>query len=414
MTIRILAPGLVLCFVLGSCEKKRLSEAGKPGALYPESGVTVVWQVRVDSSTQVAAGREPLLWEDKVLWSNALSGKGFEIILSDGKSGSEIWRWQDFIKYPDLPFHNYHFVSGDYYGINNIQETHVINLRNGLTVWSYFDRNAGAYISEAGGYLFGKQNDRDFRPVSCSLRKTALASLEWETVLQLSAAGDSGFSPAIFGPALWINPAGDSILLFQNRSWNFQTGAGKVDLCAFDMSNDSMLFLLPDIEPSQNSNVLPPIVDGDRAYLTGQKNLHCIDLINQKVLWQKGFPGPGHHLMLSNLIIDGDILVVKPDNDLIYGFNKSSGELIWSTAQAGSSPSHMKLSEGVVWYVSEANGRVYGVNTEDGRLQHKIRSPNEGRPDCPAAAFHGGLAVNSKLGQIYVHDHHFFMAIKMR
>jgi outer membrane protein assembly factor BamB len=188
---------------------------------------------------------------------------------------------------------------------------------------------------------------------------------------------------------------------------------GKIDLCAFDMSNDSMYFVLKNIEPSQNSNVLRPLVDGHRAYLAGQKNLHCIDLENRQILWQKGFPGQGHHLMLSNLIIEGDLLVVKADDDHIYGFNKFSGQLLWATAHAGASPSHMKLAGNRVYYISEADAHIYGVNITDGSVQVRIRSPNEDRAEYPGAGFHGGLAINEQLGLIYAHDHHFFMGIKI-
>lgn len=413
MTLRLLLFGLLLCFMALSCEKRGVPDAGKPDGKGHDTGVSVVWQISADSLAQMALGREPLVWEDKVVWSNAAAGKGFEIILSDGKSGSEIWRWQNFIKYPDLPYHNYHFIQDHYYCINNIQETHVIDLNTGQEVWSYFDSNAGAYISEAGAYLFGKQNDRDFRPLRCKLRRTQISSLSWESILELHADEDSGYSPAIFGPSLWISPAGDSVLVFQNRSWNFGTGRGKIDFCAFDMTNDSMLFVLPDIEPSQNSNVLRPLVEGNRAYLAGQRNLHCIDLIDQKVLWQKGFPGPGHHLMLSNLIVAGELVIVKPDDERIYGFNKYSGQIIWATSGAGATPSHMQLAGDRVYYISESDAHIYGVSTADGKVQVRIRSPNENRVECPGAGFHGGLAVNLKLGLVYAHDHHFFMAIKI-
>lgn len=412
MSVRLLYCNLVLPFVMFSCEKRDVRNSGQPDR-NDDAAVTAVWRIPADSSGQFAIGREPIVWENKVIWGNATAGKGFEVILSDGRSGSEIWRWSDFIKYPDLPYQNYHFVDEHYYCFNNIQETHVIDLFTGKTVWSYFDPNAGAYICEAGDYLYGKQNDRDYRPQTCRLRRTSLASLTWETLVELNADKDSGYSPAIFGPSLWVSPNADSLLIFQNRSWNFSTGKGKIDFCAFDMSNDSMYFKLPDIESSQNSNVLRPLVDGNRAYLAGQKNLHCVDLENRRILWQKGFPGAGHHLMLSNLVIEGERLIVKADDDRIYGFNKYSGQLLWATANAGASPSHMKLAGQRVYYVSEADAHIYGVNIADGSVQVRIRSPNEARQEYPGAGFHGGLAVNEQLGLIYAHDHHFFMGIKI-
>ena len=404
----------MMMFVYGlSCKKAEKKDIPEPVAAVSDPALEVFWQVRADSGELGSFGREPLIWGDKLIWSNARYAEGFEVILTDATKGTELWRWQDFIKYRELPYQNFHFIANDHYYLNNIQETHCIDLSTGQTAWQDYNANAGAYISLAGDHLYGKLQDQAFKPNTCILRRTGLGQLGWESILQVDKEDNQGFSPAIFGPSLWLAPGGDSVLIFQNRSWNFNLGKGRIDLCAFDLNAQTWRFVIKDIEPTGNSNVLPPLVDGHLAYLVGAKNLHCVDLQTGKVLWQKGFPGRGHHLMLSNLVIDGSMLVVKSDDDRIYGFDKVSGRILWDQSDAGGSPSHMKLCRGVVYYTSDSDGKLYGVKTATGEILCSSASPNQGKAGCPLAGFHSGVAVSEELGLIFAHDHHYMMAIKM-
>lgn len=411
--MKLLLPYIAIILMLVSCTKK------KPDAIpdTTDSGntesLTIEWKIRTDTSGLICDGREPLLWNNKLLWSNAPLGQGFRLILSDAATGSEIWTWNNFIHDADFPYFNYHFIFEGRYCFNNIQETHSIDLNTGLSAWQNHNSKTAAYISLAGGYLYGKLNNSNYRPKRCVLRRSKVDAPGWEEILSLDASDLSGYSPAIFGPSLWLSKTADSILVFQNRSWNFNSGDGQIDLYAYNINQDKLHFDIKDLEPSGNSNVLSPLIDGDRVYLLGQKNLHCVDLNTGAVLWQKGFPGNGHHLMLSSLVIDGNRIIVKPDNDPIYAFNKYSGGLIWSTVHAGSSPSHLYQGKGSIFYTSDADGKLYGVRTSDGFIFMSEDSPNLGNTAYPGAAFHGGLAVNKERGLLYVHDHYFMMAIKI-
>ncbi len=399
--------------ILSACSKKKSVDIPEPGPGQHQKALEIVWKVQTDTSIFGSEGRQPLLWNDKLLWSNAPYGNGFEILLSDALDGTEYWRWDDFFQYPTLPYFNFHFISGDKYCFNNIQETHIIDLHTGNTFWQDLNRNAGAYISPVGEDLYGKLQDTDFMPSTCTLRRANINDPGWKNMLTLRAADHAGYSPAIFGPSLWQSSIGDSILVFQNRSWNFNTSDGRVDLYAYNLNRDTLHFRILDIEPSGNSNVLAPLIHGSRVFLLGLKNIHCVDMKTGNILWQKGFPGAGNHLLLSNLVVSEDKLIVKADNERIYAFNISNGNMIWATDDAGGSPSHMVRSGGAVYYTSDSNGKLYGVDISNGHIFLSEESPHKGLIDFPQASFHGGVAVSSTERLIYVHDHYYMMAIKI-
>lgn len=402
---------IALIFILCGCKKKERPGDGDGGVTPPEPfDSTVVWMHRTDSAGGPYDAREPLVWGNHLLWSEAPFGGGFTLHLSDGLTGQKLWQWQGFIAYESLPFFNYQFISGGTYCFNNIAETHSIDLVTGQSNWGQLDRNSGAYIAGIGNHLYGKTQDRTVRPLVCILQRTSVFSKNWDPVLTLTAAEDNGFSPAIFGPSLWMSPVGDSILIFQNRSYNFNTNVSKVDLHAYNLSRDSSLYILRNITPSGNSNVLKPIVDGDFAYLLGSHVLICIDLKAGQIAWQKDL---GTTTLFSNMLVDGSRLLVKADNSWLFCLDKISGNTLWTKENLGDMATPMVKADGVVYYMSEGNGTIYGVRIADGKVVMEFLSPNTGKTGTPDAKFLGGVAVNPDLGLLYAHDRYYMMAIKI-
>lgn len=405
---------LVLLFAIG-CEKPELASPPLPeSGDKPDSKLELVWKVPLASDEDICESREPMVYQDKLICNSAPAGSGFTIWLLDGKTGQQEWSWNSFIKYPTITYSNHQFIEDDKYIINNGEETHVIDLNSGNTLWQSFYKRAGHYVTIIDGYIYHKHNSQQWPTEYQHLVRSPINYVQWDTILSLDKDNLDGYSPAIFGPTLWMSPSNDSILVFQNRSWRFGSNQdGQIDLYGYNLSKEKVEFIKKDIEPTGNSNVLPPVVEGDRVYVIGNRNLHCIDLVSREFIWQKGFPGSGHHLMLSNLIIDGNRLIVKPDNDAIYAFDKYTGELLWNTYEAGYSPSHMKFYNGMVFYTAEGDGKLFAVSTSNGQIVWREDSPNDGNRKYPSAAFQNGVAINEQLGYIYAQDKYFMLCFKL-
>lgn len=406
----------VIILLAWACEKPK---PVPPIFLEPDPGdsskLSLIWKKAIDTGEVGGESRQPLVYGDKLLWNAAPFGQGFTISLSDGSTGDKIWSWNDFISTPSIHWANHQFIHNDRYVFTTNFQTHCIDLLTGQTSWRYQvpGKNGEPNITRIGDYVYHKHNSDTWPHTFVHLVRSPIAYQQWDTVFSLYTDSLNGYTPGIEGPTLWMDQ-GDSIFLFQNRSYRFGANQdGQIDFYAYNFSKKKMEFILQDIEPTGNSNVLPPVVDGDRAYVLGARNLHCIDLKDQAILWQKGFPGFGHHLMLSNLIVDGTRLIVKPDNDALYAMDKYTGDLIWSTYEAGHGPSHMKYCNGMVFYTAEGDGKLFAVNTSNGQIIWAEDSPHDGNPKYPSASFQNGVAINEDLGYLYAQDRHFMMCFKL-
>ncbi len=399
-----------------ACEKPKPflpPEPVEPDTTY-KGKLDMVWKAKFDSSGVRGESQQPLMYGEKLLWNAAPHPHGFSVMLSDAKTGKVEWEWSNFLKYPIIHWNNHQFIHGHYYAMQNNGETNVIDLNDGTTVWQFFSNDNEPNIWNVGDYLYanhskGSGSSTEF----VKLVRSPVSYMDWETIYTIYTDSIGGYVSTMNGPTLWMSPSGDSIFLWQNRSYNFATSDGQIDLYAYNFSKQGIEWIMEDIEPVGGSNVLAPVVEGDRCYVLGERNLQCFDLVNRKMLWQKGFPGFGHHLKLSNLIIDGNRLIVKPDNDAIHALDKMTGDNLWSTFEAGTSPSHMQLWNGMVFYTSEAKGKIYAVKTSNGEIVWAEDSPHDGNSKYPAAGFDNGVAIHAGLGYIYVHDHHFMMCFKL-
>lgn len=408
-----------IVIMVWACEKPKPLPSGSAGDndSQDSSLLELVWRIPLSDDENPSESRQPMVYKNYVLCNSAPFGKGFSIWLSDGKTGNRIWTWDNFLSYPTILWANHQFIYENKYVVNNNDETNVIDLETGSSLWQYLvpQGNGEPNIVRIGKYIYHKHHSEEYPRTAVYLARSLIDIPKWDTVLALYKDSLDGYTPSIKGPALWIDPSsGDSIFIFQNRSWNFSVSDGKVDFYAYNRSKKNMEFIIEDIEPSGNSNVLPPLIDDNKAYILGERNLHCIDLINRSILWQKGFPGGGHHLLFSNIIIDDNRIIVKPDNPHIYAFDKNTGDLIWATQEtAGSSPSHMQFRNGVVYYTAEGNGKLYAVRTADGKVLWAEDSPQDGDIKYPSASFQNGVAINGNLGYIYAQDKYFMMCFKI-
>ncbi|AEV32956.1 PQQ enzyme repeat-containing protein [Owenweeksia hongkongensis DSM 17368] len=408
---------LSMLIMAWACKKPEPLSPTPPGTNGKDTSLLqMVWKVPMAPDERQSQGRQPLMYKGDLICNSAPSMNGFSIWRLDGKSGEKKWSWNDFGGTPSIPYNNHQLIYEDKYAVNNNYETNVIDFETGNLSWQYLvpNKNGHPGITEVDGYIYHKHTSTSWPASKVYLVRSPFNNVRWDTIFTLYADSIDGYSPFIHGPTLWMSPSNDSILVIQNRSWKFGSNQdGQIDLYGYNLSKKKVEFVMEDIEPTGNSNVLPPVIEDNRVYVLGNRNLHCIDLVKREFIWQKGFPGSGHHLMLSNLIIDGNRLIVKPDNDAIYAFDKYTGDLLWHTFEAGHSPSHMQFYNGMVFYTAEGDGKLFAVRTANGQIVWEEDSPHDGDRKYTSAAFQNGVAINEELGYIYVHDEYFMMCFKL-
>lgn len=222
----------------------------------------------------------------------------------------------------------------------------------------------------------------------------------------------NGYEASIEPPGVWINPMGDTILILQNRQWNFPTSDGKVDLYAYNMRTDSMLWKIDDISNDGNSSIYPPIIDGNLAYFQGMKSLHGINLLTGQLIWEHEYSDEGF-AQVENLCVDGK-LYVHSGSDVLMAFDGNTGNLMWKTdkdygIEDGGS---MGIYKGKLYFNSidmtddNVPQLLFCLNAENGSLIWKGSGVMK-------SGVSGGLCIDQKTGYLYCTDASSIMCIDL-
>jgi outer membrane protein assembly factor BamB len=326
--------------------------------------------------------------------------------MRNGVTGELIWEWED----PTLSSH----FSGTCQArkkdnkvlLCSQRQVTCVNLDNGTALWK----------SEVPSGVCGKPrinliNDHVFHAQgNCNpyyethLLRTSVESLKWDTIFSLYK--ENGYEPSFEMPSCWVKPTGDTILIFQNRSYNFSQHDGKIDLYALNLRTREIEWKINDLDEHGNSNVSPPNVWKDKIYFQGDRTVYCIDAPTGNVLWQHRFTGIAETLTFTNLlVIEGNKLIVKPGSYDTYAFDLLTGSIIWHNPKSGANSDDMVYHNGVIYH--NGNGNLMALDAENGKVLLEKDSPFEGD------FLYGGFSINPELGYLYGNDGKNVMCIKL-
>lgn len=287
-------------------------------------------------------------------------------------------------------------------------DVYAINAGTGSTNWQYLaSPNCGSPRSvQIGSYLYDMYetcgNVNDFS----TLAKIDINTGMVEDICTLHK--EDGYSPTIESVALWVNPQGDSILVFQNRSLNWDTVDVRIDLHAYNMTRDTMEWEIPNIDADGNSSVWTPLIWDNKIYFKGARTVYCIDAVTHHILWSKRLP---HDCLFTNLLMAEGKLIVKPDNDLIMALDPHTGAEIWWHKNSGETCNPMVYHDGLLYYTSKGNGKIYAIRASNGEQIWADEPPNHYIDSD--AGFYGGIAIDTVKNVLYTTDSFFALCIKL-
>ncbi|MFH1403538.1 MAG: PQQ-binding-like beta-propeller repeat protein [Candidatus Altiarchaeota archaeon] len=112
-----------------------------------------------------------------------------------------------------------------------------------------------------------------------------------------------------------------------------------------------------------------PLLDGGELYFTSDiGTVYCMNASTFTVLWESKLPSK-----CNNPAVSREYLVLGCLNSIVYGFNKSSGERLWSQvvdAPINSNPA----SSDDRYYVGDDKGSIYSINPSNGKIIWRIKT----------------------------------------
>lgn len=369
----------------------------------------IVWQIPILNDTSECISISPVVYEDGVISSGTkiFSTENSTIVYVDKQTGGKIWNSND-IGF-DCRINELYTSSVNYDGIYvGLCSSSVVafQILNGNQLWST-DYSSGYKLSNLNELIFHTVLSNSPPSNSSSLLSTNINTGIWDSIFKVNIV--DGYSPFLYNPGVLIDPNTDTILYFQNRQWNFSTADGKIDLYAYNMSADTILWMHSDIDAEGNSNIRPPVVYNGKVYFEGLHTVYCYDAVSGELLWSKYFSGFGEYLLASNMLVEDNKLIVKTDYESIYALDLETGHEMWSNAHAGATPSDMVYYDGAVYYSSGGDGKIHGVRVSDGKQVFELSSPNRNHAPSYDAIFINPVAIDAATGYLYATDGYYLL-----
>lgn len=390
-------------------------EVLKPETSYISSSqgekLNIVWQQPLQNDTFETTSFTPIVAKNNVLFSDENSARGERIIMLNGTSGEQLWEWQEHLRPSISSYSNSKFLTKKQLVYATGNDTYLVNLATGETEKQFEIENdcGSSRITVINNNFFqGVQACKTANSIS-QLTQTNLKTEKSRTIY--SRKKINNYSPRIEPPGFWLNPNGDTILIFQIRSFDFSKLLGKVDLIAYNINQDSALFEITNLEA--NSNVSTPLIWNNKIYFQGAQMLFCIDNQTGATIWKRRFFDSGENLLTSNLLIEENKLFVNPGNRNLYALDPQTGRMIWKIQDSGSNCSDMVYHQGIIYFTSLGRGLLYAIEGKTGKQLWAEKSPNRKSGFQKAVFGRGGIAVNEKLGLLYVSDGFFALAAKL-
>lgn len=369
----------------------------------------IVWKHLTEQSGKGAFAFSPYVHKGQVLYSVNLVKKWDMLRMRDGKTGNLLWEWED-------PAHSTYFSSTNQSQVHqgNIylctsREVTCVDLNTGTALWkSEIPKGvcAGFRINIIGDYVYHERSNGCDSQTEAYLVRSPLSHPQWDTLFTLPEV--DGYRPSIEMPSAWVKPDGDTLLIFQGRTFNFDKPDGKVDLYALNLRTRTLEWKIDDLDRDGNSNVAPPTVWRDRIYFQGDRFVYCIEAPTGKMLWKHEFTDWDETLTFADLmVIEDNKLIVKPGSGDMYAFDPLSGKIVWHIPKNAyiNTGSRIVCHKGILYF---CGGSLFAVDAANGKVLWNFPfSPMNNKFTS------SGVAVNPELGLLYTSDSHWSMAVKL-
>jgi outer membrane protein assembly factor BamB len=385
----------------------------------PESPVEVIWSVAKHPDTLVSFSSGMLKYQDLIFASAEPYGSPLPSVMKVVNEEGEIV-WDSEVLggiCPGLNVNDYHgsFVHNGImvYLCNNRPEA--LNFFSGSLLWEWSS-------SAAGGTTLTRYGDKVF----CTERFSGSFPYDSSRILMidiLTGTGkevfrvgvDNGQKPSLYSPETALSPAGDTLLWFQNRTWNFDATSdwGRIDLYCFNLTADTLVWQLIDIDPFGISCVGKPLYADGRLYFRANQIIQCYNAWTGEEIWSHTFPEDSGALTLGNTLLEDGKLIVKSGFGGIHAFDPITGELLWERYDAGTTSTHMTYFDGNVYYGSY-NGDLFCVRVADGEILWKYRSPFDGIPPYYETEFNNNVVIDPETRRLYTTDYYYLHCLQLK
>ncbi len=380
----------------------------------PSEKLEVIWQSALGLvDTQKFYHEGIIITKDKVVATLEKRRVGDVVRLWDKQTGAFQFEWENLerkIYYRQFA----RIIDGNVFVIGGINSA-LIDASEGQAIWTEHHFGLGSNANFTLNEIFQAVVDEDHYDGLDFIHLTTIDKQSGgrDTILTITKTGNLSINPPeMYPPTGWITPTGDSLMIFKkaNRTWP----PFSIDIWAYNITADSLVWKWENFEAEGDSNKQPPLIKDGLIYLIGSNVLYCLNALDGSIVWQQEFSGmyrfTEHTQRFYEMIIIDDKLVFSTNDSKTYCFDAKTGRQFWKENDSVSSPRKMVHHKGIIYVTELGSGRLFAFDLETGEHFWREHPPN--LHEYPDAGFQSDIAIDPETGYIYANDNYFVMCIK--
>jgi outer membrane protein assembly factor BamB len=336
-------------------------------------------------TTALTGSQTPILTPSGVLFSQHTDQNTDEsLLMLDPETGLTRWTWNQYLNPPTTLLacsrqepavygQDLLFAAGN--------ALYNIDLSDGHTILEQPGEYNPAY-KQLGSCLLCTQN----RLQDTATRVALLDMVTGNERLLYTHHGLNSAFKAISCPTFALEPNGDTSLYWMYKIYDHQSWKTEAALYAMRLPNHQMRFIKSNI--SQGSSEYAPLVHDSLIFVEGYREVLAMNRFTGQEIWRTQTDGVGGHQIQ---MINETLLVSDADHGFLLGLEPKTGVIRWKTQVYGacSMPQYM---DGVLYTVSQENGKLYAIQLTDGSILWTLESPDLALH--PYATFSYGVGVD--------------------
>lgn len=367
--------------------------------------------------TYVWPGITPAIYENNVILAgNDIDDKDM-ILALDLDNGEEVWRWQDFLTTD-------HTVMGSSeYGINQkgniwlLQDHYryyALDLKTGQTIWKEEreGQSGGEGIQIIDNHYYSSYellNDSIFTPTlirgevfSSYFEKIMVPDIEQIQYFQSSYGG-------MYQPYVYIENGQLFAFLQIIENVNLYTGQTFNAVASYNITMSQYDFTKTHLGDTARSPFSErPLMYKNLMIVNSNNKLFGLDKHTGAIIWKANDfnEARGNGILTSSLYNNVLYVVNRLGNvERVRAINPLSGETIWEDLGRGNAAHSLHFLNGVMYFTSRGDGKLYAYDTQNGDLLWRLESKEYG-----SFQSHGGIRVvpgiDGKKGKVIVCTFH--------
>lgn len=394
--------------ILFCCKKPVKTESN---SIEDDDKVVVQWRRHLLASQQESYSMSPVLGENWVIFSNKNGSDINEtgrLLFLDKATGDSLDSWSEYVGRPGYTSWEEQQVTGDRLFISDVQFLNCIHIPTASSIWSsdlsFAEGDGLSYINN--GYIYRSYESNGYLPnLTGTIIRSPLDREDWQQVYSYTADDDYSVSLSCITSVFLAN--GDELLLFKNRQWNFDLSQGRMDVFAYNLTADSLLWRNKGLE-MWDGGVMPMKVEDSLVFCPGGGYFFALNLYTGEKVWEFDYAGrsPGNHFGYGDVFFNGKFLIIKPSGDELFCLTKTTGRLNWWKDKKGwTMKGRFTHFEGKLFYIADADLIVVDDYTGE-RLLSEERQEHLGK-------LTGDVRIDPTTRLMYMANYHEALCVKI-